>query len=438
MSRTRAVSQCLKAILALVVVAGVTGGLPSGAHPTQAAPTIVLNYLSTQGADVMPGIIATYEKANPGVKVVRQNLPFDQLFQQLQVRLSSGSTDLDIIDVDAPVVAAYAVQGFLAPLDSYFSAADLAQFIPGTLKTGYYYNHLLAPPLNSSSQVLYYNKDLLRKAGIAFPPNDVTKRLTWEQVASMAQKAQVKTGSQVSAWGLVIDQIDRPYQLLPLAESLGGVPVSKDGLHVTGYINSPAFVKAYTWYYNLFNTWGISPKSATDTQTAGLFAAGKAAFFWGGPWNSPLFQASKGLHWGFAPTPYFAGGKPVTPNDSWHLGVNSHSKNIAAAARFIHYVTVGAGQDTWAAKVVQVPSLKRTAEKIQHDPKFASFPANMLRLTSYEASHTAIPRPITPGFSEYQDYMTQAFNNMRSGQSAKAALDAAAAQIDRAMAKYRH
>lgn len=437
MSRSRSVSSSFRVALALLALAGVAGGLPSGARPVRAASPVVINYLATQGADVMPGIIATYQKQNPGVKIVRQNLPFDQLFQQLQVRLSAGSTDLDIVDVDAPVVAAYAVQGFLAPLDAYFSKADLAQFIPATLNTGYYYGKLLAPPLNSSSQVLYYNKDLLSKAGVPFPPNDVKKRLTWEQVAEQARKAQVKTGSQVSAWGLVIDQIDRPYQLLPLAESLGGVPISKDGLHATGYINSPAFVKAYTWYYNLFNTWGISPKSATDTQTAGLFASGKAAFFWGGPWNSPQFQLAKNLHWGYAPTPYFAGGKPVTPNDSWHLGVNSHSKNIAAAAQFIHYVTVGAGQDTWAAKVVQVPSLKRTADKIQHDAKFATFPADMLRLTSYEASHTAIPRPITPGFSEYQDFMSQAFNNMRSGQSAKAALDAAAAQIDRAMAKYR-
>ena len=285
--------------------------------------------------------------------------------------------------------------------------------------------------------MLYYNKDLLKKAGIPFPPNDVTKRLTWEQVATDARKAQVKSGSQVTAWGLVIDQIDRPYQLLPLPESLGGQPISKDGLHVQGIINSKPWVDAFTYYYNLFNTWGISPKSATDTQTAGLFSSGHAAFFWGGPWNISTFAPAKGLNWGFAPTPYFAKGKPVTPNDSWHLGINRRSPHIAEAAAFIHYITVGPGQDAWAAAVNQTPSLKRTAATIATNPKYATFPDNILRLTAYEAVHTAIPRPITPGFSEYQDILTQAFNNIRTGQQPKAALDAAASQIERALAKYR-
>lgn len=411
--------------------------LPLAPRPAAAAPTVTVTWLSTQTAAIVGPIIKSFEKDHPNIKVVQQFLPFDQLFQQIQVRLASGSTSPDIIDVDAPVVAAYAVQGFLAPLDSYFSKADLAQFIPATLNTGYYYGHLLAPPLNSSSQVLYYNKDLLKKAGIPFPPNDVTKRLTWEQVATEAQKAQVKSGSQVTAWGLVIDQIDRPYQLLPLPESLGGQPISKDGLHVQGIINSRPWVDAFTYYYNLFNTWGISPKSATDAQTAGLFSGGHAAFFWGGPWNAPTFTQAKGLNWGFAPTPYFAKGKPVTPNDSWHLGVNRRSAHVAEAAQFIHYITVGLGQDTWAAKVSQTPSLKRTAKAIATDPQYAKFPDTILRLTAYEAVHTAIPRPITPGFSEYQDILTQAFNNIRTGQQPKAALDAAASQIERALAKYR-
>jgi ABC-type glycerol-3-phosphate transport system substrate-binding protein len=413
--------------------------MPFSPQPAQAAP-VTVNWLSTQsgvGGAVLVPIIKSFEQTHPGIKIVRQFLAFDQIFQQIQVRFASGSTSPDIIDVDAPVVAAYAVQGFLAPLDRYFSKSDLQQFLPATLQTSYYFGKLLAPPLNSSSQVLYYNKDLLSKAGIPFPPNDVTKRLTWEQVAAEAQKAQVKSGSQVTAWGLVIDQIDRPYQLLPLPESLGGQPISKDGLHVQGVINSPAWITAFTYYYNLFNTWQISPRSVTDVQTASLFSSGHAAFYWGGPWNAPTFTQAKGLHWAFAPTPYFAKGKPVTPNDSWHLGVNSHSAHPAEAAEFIKYITVGPGQDTWAAAVSQTPSLKRTAKSIATNPTYAKFPDNILRLTSYEAVHTAIPRPITPGFSEYQDILTQAFNNIRTGQMPKAALDTAASQIDRAMAKYR-
>ena len=57
-------------------------------------------------------------KTHANIKVVREELPFDQLFQQIEVRLPSGTSTPDVFDVDAPVTAAYAVQGFLAPLDS--------------------------------------------------------------------------------------------------------------------------------------------------------------------------------------------------------------------------------------------------------------------------------------------------------------------------------
>ncbi len=409
---------------------------PRTAQAAPAAP-VTVTYLGQETATDIQPLIDRFNRAHPGIHVKYQYLAFDQLFQQIQVRLSAKSSTPDIIDVDAPVVAAYAVQGFLAPMDTVFSKEELAQFVPATLSTSYYLGHLLAPPLNSSSQVLYYNKDLLKKAGVPFPPNDVSKRLTWEQLAAEAQKAQVRAGSRVTAWGFVIDQIDRPYQLLPLPESLGGQPIGKDRLTASGVINAPPWIKAFTWYANLFNKWQVSPKGATPAQTAALFSGGHAAFFWGGPWNVGGFQAAKGLHWGFAPTPYFAGGKPVTPNDSWHLGINSHSPNVAAAAQFIRYMTVGQGNDLWENQVKQVPSLKREIRAIEKDAAFATFPGNVLRLVAYEAEHTAIPRPVTPGFSEYQDIMAQAFDNIRTGQAPKAALDAAAAQIDQALAKYR-
>jgi multiple sugar transport system substrate-binding protein len=418
--------------IALVLV-----GLTLPAHlGSVSAATTTITYLSTQTASQIQPVIDRFNQTHPNIKVVREELPFDQLFQQIEVRLPSGASTPDVFDVDAPVTAAYAVQGFLAPLDSVFSKADLAQFVPATLSTSYYLGHLLAPPLNGSSQVLFYNKDLLKKAGVPFPPNDVNKRLTWEQLAAEAQKAQEVSGKNVTAWGFVIDQIDRPYQLWPLPESLGGLPISRDGLHATGIITSPAWIKAFTWYYNLFNTWKISPVGATPAQTAALFSGGHDAFYWGGPWNVPTFQSAKGLNYGFAPTPYFAGGKPVTPNDSWHLGINRHTKNFAAAAEFVHWMTVGPGNDMWENIIDQVPSLNREVTNIETSPAFAKFPTNVLRLAAYEAEHTAIPRPVTPGYNEIQDILTSAFDNIRSGESPQKALSSAASQIDTALVKY--
>ena len=159
------------AALALVALA-----LPARLPSAHAAPVTITYLDQEQPVSLIQSTVNTFNQTHPTIHVVLQNLPFDQLFPQIEVRLGSGSSSPDVIDVDAPVTAAYAVQGFLAPLDSYFSKADLAQFVPASLSTSYYLGHLLAPPINGSSQVLYYNKDLLKKAGIPFPPNDVTKR----------------------------------------------------------------------------------------------------------------------------------------------------------------------------------------------------------------------------------------------------------------------
>ena len=137
------------------------------------------------------------------------------------------------------------------------------------------------------------------------------------------------------------------------------------------------------------------------------------------------------------PTPYFAGGKPVTPNDSWHLGVNKNSANLEAAVKLIKFMTLGDGQDEWIKNVDTGPVLKRTTKAIDSSPTNANFPDSLRRLAAFEVGNTAIPRPTTPGYTEYQDILTKANSDIRLGQPVKAALDDAAAQIDRALQKYR-
>ena len=413
--------------LGLALFSGVTA---------QSGDPVTITWLGDSGWTDPKPIIAKFEADNPDIKVQYQAVPFEQLFQQTQTRLSSGSGTLDVVSVDAPLVAAYGLQGFLAPLDSAFSKDELGQYLPASISTGFYGGKLLAPPLWNSTQLLYYNKDLLKKAGVPFPSSDPAKRITWEQMVEAAKKTVAKTGGRTTTWGFVIEQTDRPYQLLPLPESLGGEAIGKDGLSVQGVINSPAWVKAFTFYQNLFNAWGISPKSGA-APAPDLFASGNAAFMWAGPWNLARYSKLKDLNWGYAPQPYFAGGKAVTPNDSWHLGVNKNSAKFDAAVKFIKYMTLGAGQDEWIRTADTGPVLKRTAQAVDSDPVNANFPDSLRRLAAFEVGNTAVPRPTTPGFTEYQDVLTKAFSDIRLGRDPKQALDDAARQLERTLAKYR-
>ena len=89
----------------------------------------------------------------------------------------------------------------------------MAGWFPATIDSGTYEGKLYSIPYATSSAALYFNKELFAKAGYEVPK----ERWTWEQVAEAAAQIQetLRAMGYADVWGLVIEQIDRPYQLLP-------------------------------------------------------------------------------------------------------------------------------------------------------------------------------------------------------------------------------
>ena len=259
-----------------------------------------------------------------GIEVEVQSFPFRDLLQTIEVRGSAKADDVDAIFVDAPLVPSYAVRGLIKPMAPYFEGEDLtALWADATVDAASWKGELWAPPLNNSSQVLYYNRDLLSAAGVDEPSASPSERATWEAVVAAAQKISDPANGR---WGMTFDQVSRYYQLQALPESAGGGSgVAEDGLSVMGKLTNDGWLKAAQFYYDTFNTWNISPKGVNPSQTAELFAAGKVGYFVGGHWNVSAFVES-GVNFGMALHPYFEGGTPVTGTNSWHIGVWAYSK----------------------------------------------------------------------------------------------------------------
>jgi ABC-type glycerol-3-phosphate transport system substrate-binding protein len=223
-------------------------------------------------------LIADFEKENPNIKIDIQLIPFSQLFQTLEVRLLSGGKP-DVYIVDGPLTPSYAARGYLLPLDEYFSADELGAFFDASLVTARYNNKLYSIPYATSSAGLFYNRDIFKEYGVACPSKKADERLTWEEVAKIAQQLTIDENQdgQIDIWGLVIEQVDRPYQLLPLAQSNGAKAISADGLRTDGYITSPEFIEAATFYWRLFNDWKVSPQGLNDSaKSREYFGNGKA------------------------------------------------------------------------------------------------------------------------------------------------------------------
>lgn len=400
------------------------------------AEDVTLNFLIMPDLEILQPTFDLYEEENPGVKINVEVLPFDNMFEAIEVRLGSGESSIDAFLVDVTVVANYALKGYLAPLEDKIAAESPKNLTDAALDSVTYNEHIYALPLYSSCVQLYYNKDLFDQKGIAYPDSAVEGRLTWEQVVELGKQLTYVDENGKQTYGLVFEQVNRPYQLLPLAQSLGATQfVSEDGLVSTGYTNSPEMVKAGQFYSDTFNTWKISPKVGADEST-NLFTSGQVAMYVGGSWQIPAMQSAN-LNFGYAPHPYFEGGKAVTPTGSWCAGVSAYSKNQAEAAKFVEFLTCNNDVAIQNFKLIKnLPSNIAALESIETDPAYENFPDDVAKLSAYESLNTAMSRPKMAGYTEWQNIVEKAFSDMMNGAEPQAALDGAVAEIDRQLQKY--
>lgn len=381
--------------------------------------------------DKVMTLIDQFHEENPDIRVDIQLIPFGQLFSTLEVRLGTGTTP-DVYIVDGPLTASYAARGYLLPLDAFFSEDELAGWFPATIDSGTYEGKLYSIPYATSSAALYFNKELFAKAGYEVPK----ERWTWEQVAEAAAQIQetLRAMGYADVWGLLIEQIDRPYQLLPLAQSLGAEVIGPDGLTVEGYINSPLFVEAANFYWRLFNELKVAPQGVDDSAIAReYFGTGKAAMMLGAEWNLIRLPSSfPELEFGVVPHPYFEGGTPVTPTGSWHVGVNSRTEHVDEAVRLVKFLTGFEATVLWHKLHGHSPARPDVYEALPD-----IFGTDKWAILLSEMESTAVPRPKTPGYLEYELILRETFNDIHYGRDPQEALDAAVLRIEREFRKYR-
>ncbi len=377
-------------------------------------------------------VIAEYNASQDQVEVVVDYYQYDALLSNVEVKFGAQSTDYDMVTVDAPLVAAYTSRGYIIPMDSYFTADEINQFVPSEITASYWDGKFMAAPMNNSSQLLWYNADLLEAAGLELPSTDPAQRLSWEQVvemASAAQKAADPDGSQ-GVMGIMFEQVDRAYQMLALPNSFGAASIGDDGFTVDGVLNSDGWTKALEFYQSLYNT-GVSARGVTAEEVAGYYTSGKVVFMVGATWT--IYGAmGAGLNYGFAPCPYFEGYEDLvaTSTGSWHIGISAFTDKADACADFIKYITLGAGE-AWNRAAGNVPStLAGVAEVVAGDNP-------VMAIAAYEAENTAVARPVTPGYSEYETVINQLFADVRNGADIATAVDSAISSINTAFAKYK-
>ncbi|MEN5084036.1 extracellular solute-binding protein [Bosea sp. TWI1241] len=412
--------------LAMLAAGAASLGLGRAAS-AQAKGELNVIWQAWPDAHVTP-IFDGFKKKNPGVTLRDERLPFNELFQATEVRLQSRGPTPDIYIADGPLTASYAVRKHLQELDSIIG--DLDRYTKAARDQGSFRGKLYTLPLFSSSQLLYINKKLFAEAGITPPPATVDGRWTWEQVVEAAKKLTDRSSNR---WGLVIEQAERPYQLLPLAQSKGAAVIGPDGLTASGFVDSAPFIDAFRWYGELYTKHQVSPPNVFEINLAQeLFATGRAAMYLGTNSNMSIFGSREGLDWTVAAHPYFSGGKPVTPTGSWHVGMNPRTKQKEAAEAFMRYLAEPATIEMQARARANPPVIRSVWDSMSDVLGTPGW-----KIIRHELDNTAVPRPATPGWREYEDILRIAIREITGGSDPAARLQKAAKDIDREMAKYR-
>ena len=373
-----------------------------------------------------PELVAAFSAENPDIAITVEEVAFRDLFQQNQVRLGSGQDNPDIVSVDAPVNSSYGLRGWLLPLDQYVTAEDRGVWVPAQLESSVYEDQLLSAPVWNSSQVLYYNLDLFEAAGIT-PPGE-TERWSWDQVGDTARALTAE-----GRFGFQFEQFNRIYQLQPLPQARGVPVIGEDGLTAAGIVDAPEWVEAFSWFAQLHRD-QVSPGG--EVVVGELFRAQQLAMTIRGPWGVQEFvETPLDFNWRVAPHPYW-GSEVHVPTDSWHLGVNARSRYPEQAARFVRWASSVTGGRTWRSLEPIWPCQTELLNEIASDPANTEWPNRAYTVAAAESAYATI-RPLTVGYLEYEELLSDAFEDMRNGSDVQESLSGAADRIEREMQKYR-
>ncbi len=298
-------------------------------------------------------ILPLFQKQYPGVNVSLEPIPDQRIKAIAQI---AAGTAADITNLGDGDVDFYASQNALQDLTPYVGQSFLNQYLPNTLTIGHVGSHQYSLPKDYSTLAVYYNKDLFKAAGVAAPSSN----FTWDEFRRDALALTKKSGT----YSALIDPAGAR-SASAVVDSFGGRLISADGKHIVGYMDSPATVKAITFWTGLVTKDHVAPTPAQFASAtnggADPFAQGKVALNVTGVWPSATYEATPNLHFGVAPFPHASGGPQV--NTIYYAGfaMTRATKHPKEAAALIKLMSGPVGDAIWGKGAL--PAVKSIASQ---------------------------------------------------------------------------
>jgi ABC-type glycerol-3-phosphate transport system substrate-binding protein len=254
-------------------------------------------------------------------------------------------------------------------LNSQAYAKERARFIPNTIKKSTYQGKLYGLPCIIGGTVMFYNKDLLAKAGVNKIPTNSTELAA----------AALKVADAPNVWGFQVPMTDKDftwYFHYCNIHNRGGDIISKDGKRVT--FNTGAVIGATQASVDLILKHKVQPPVGQYDREAGvaLFKGGRIAFLQDEPLRLAVFRKETlPFKWDFVNPVGAPGGKRTIFSTTGHWVMASKSANKSAAWELVKFLSSPAFANPFGAHYGWAP--------VRSDVNTAKGDAQVTRVNKY-------------------------------------------------------
>ncbi len=373
--------------------------------------------MSDPETEQLDRVIAVFEEANPGIKIMPTRYAYSDFKSALLTGLAGGEGP-DTARMDIVWVPEFADQGALMQLDGTLEGFDeiADQVFPGPLATNYWDGGYYGLPQDTNTQVLLWNQEAFEAAGVEVPT-------TMEEFAAAA--CELTEGETQYGYALGGTYFWAP---APVFYAMGGKVVDEGITTAEGYVNGPESVAAFTMLTDLFEQGCISPNLlGGGVGTADGHATGLYSMIIDGPWMVDIYAGSyPDFEVNFALVPAGADGTTSSVVGGQDVVIFSTSENSEAAMAWVQFLMSEESQKMMA-EVGVMPTLSQLTGDASMPDHFEIF------MEQLETAQARVPHP---KWGEMDGAVNNAFQRMLRGeQSVQEALDQAAAEIGALLAE---
>ena len=377
-----AIALAVTAGLGLTGCAGAAG--PAEPQSQDGKTRLTVSVWNYEGTPEFKALFDGYEAANPDVDIEPVDILADDYPQKVTTMLAGGDTT-DVLTMKNVIdYARYANNGQLQEINGVVDTVgkdDLAGLDAFDIDGKYY-----AAPYRQDFWLLYYNKELLKAAGVEEP-----KDLTWDEYTALAQKLTTEEGGK-KVYGTYHHIWRSVVQAIAAAQN--------NGDQISG---------EYSFFEDQYNTalelqksgatldFGTAKSQKTSYRT--MFETGQAAMMPMGTWYiAGVLQAKKDgkttIDWGLAPLPQKeSNGKVTTFGSPTAFAVNKNAAHSEEAKKFIEWAAGEEGAKA-ISKVGVVPAFKND-EVTDTYFQLEGLPTDELSKKAFSPDETALEMPVS-------------------------------------------